>query len=96
MVVLIVHEDRVLAFKRKREPPITANTYGPMTLKAAVKRVQLVARSIHISRTACRIQRSEQISESSCLRRLNSCLRSGFGKPPQSFVPITPNHAYSV
>jgi hypothetical protein len=96
MVVLIVHVNRILAFKRKRKPPISSNANGPMPLHVSVKRVQSVNWSILIRGTARHVQSGEKYSEFPGVDGLNSRLRAGFGKGLQSFTPKSPDHSYSV
>ena len=96
MVILIIHENRVLTFKRKYQPPIPADADCPMPLKVSMEWMQSVTGSIHIRRLAGHVQCCKQDSKLPRMRGLNSSLRSGFGKKPQPFVPVAPNHVYSV
>ena len=67
-----------------------------MPLQDPVEWVQAVSGSIEIRRLDGHVQRCEQDSEPLRMRGLDSRLRSGFGKKLESFVPVTPNHPYSV
>jgi len=96
MIILIVYENCVLAFKCKYKPPISADVHRPMSLKVPAEWMQSVTRSIHIRRLAGSIQCSEQNSKFPRMRGLNTRLRSGFGKKLQTLMPVASDHAYSV
>jgi hypothetical protein len=74
MIILVVHENRILALKQKSQSPIPTNAHCPMSLKVATKCVQAVTGSIHIGGRASCIQRGEQISEFFRMRGLDSRL----------------------
>jgi hypothetical protein len=92
---MVIHENRVLTCECKRQPPISADPYGPMSLKVSMEWVQAVTRSVHIPRVAGHVQRGEQDSEPLRTRGLNSSPRSGFGKKLQPLMPVVPNRSYS-
>jgi hypothetical protein len=96
MIILVIHQNRVLTLIGKGQPPISTDAHCPMRLKVAVKSMQLVTRRAHVSRTSRRVQRGEQISKSFRMRGLDTGFGPGFGKPLQFLVPIAPNHVYSV
>lgn len=80
MIVLVIYENCVLAFKGERHPPIPAYANGPMALQCPLKRMQPVTGSIHVCWRARDIQRREQISEPLRMGWLNSGFRSIFGE----------------
>ena len=73
MIILVVHQNRVLALKCKSQPPIPTDAYCPLSFKVAVKSVQAVAWSIHVGWATRCIQRGEQIPEPFRMGGLNSC-----------------------
>ncbi len=96
MIVLVVDQNYVLAFKREGKPPISTDTHRPMTSKVPKKRVQAITGSIQIARAFCRIERCKQNSDSLRMSRLNSSLGAGFRKTLQPLMPEAANHVYSV
>src|SRR5277367_1014661 len=93
VVVLVINQDRVSAFKRESHTPISIHRHSPMAGQIILERVPVPARQIHI-RGADGPIKSEQL-QAQFLRmvRLNASLRSRAEEPPQSVVAPTLDHA---
>ncbi len=96
VVVLIVHENRVLFVKRKRQSPVATHDHGPMAFQVSLQGMPTASRSVHIFGSAGNIERGEKPSEFLRMPWLNSRLRPGFGELLEPFVPIGQDHLYSV
>lgn len=83
MVVLIIDEDNILAFKPKREPPVAAYRHCPMALETAMQRMQIVTGRVHIAGSAGNVKRGQQTAESVRMPGLNARFRAGLGEPLQ-------------
>ena len=57
MVVHVIDQDHIFVFEPKSEPPIFIKPDGPMVRELALQGVQFPARSIHIRRGFCAIER---------------------------------------
>ena len=96
MVVLIIDEDNILAFKPKREPPVAAYRHCPMALEIAMQRMQIVTRRVHIAGSAGNVKRGQEPPEPVRMLGLNARLRAVLGELFQPPVLVVLNHPYSV
>lgn len=95
-VILVVNENDVRFVERECQPPIAADRYRPMARQIALQGMEVVSRSVHVFGTACDVQRRQQPSQPLRVFGLNTSFGSSFGKPLQTFMPITEDHVYSV
>ena len=92
MVVLIINQDRVFAFKLERQAPISTYIHGPMMLQITMQRVESPARSVHILFRLRMIQCEELLAKSLCMFRLNAGLGPGREEIPDSLVTEVLDH----
>lgn len=96
MIVLIIDEDSVLAFKLKSQPPVSADADRPVTFEFSSQRMKLPSRSVHVSRLPCVIQGKQLQSQFASVFRLNPSFRPGVEKLFDAPMPEAFNHMYSV
>jgi hypothetical protein len=53
VIVLVIDQDRVLAFEQKREPRIAIDPHGSVAFQLALPPMQPPARCIHVTRAGC-------------------------------------------
>ena len=76
MVILVVDEHGVFAFKCKREPPILVHPYGPTPFLITLQGMQSPAWDSHIIRTARRMKPAELKLQPLRMLRLDAGLRA--------------------
>jgi len=92
VIVLIINEDNVLAFKCERQTPVSADADRPVTFEFSGQRMKLSSRSIHVSRPP-RVIKGEQLrAQFAGVLRLNSRFRSGTEKLLHATMPEALNH----
>jgi hypothetical protein len=96
VIVLIVDQNRILAFKSKRQPPVAAHRHRPMALEVSFQRVQTTSCGVHIFGSSSHVERSQQPPESFGMFWLDPRLRTSLGEFPEPFMPVTEYHLYSV
>jgi hypothetical protein len=77
LVILIVDEDCILAFKFEGQTPISADTDRPMILELSHKPMKFPSRSIHVAWSPCIIEREQLQSQLAGVLRLNPGFRPG-------------------
>lgn len=76
VIILVVDEHCVFAFKCKRKPPILIYPYSPASLLITLQRMQSPVRDSHIIWTACRIEPTELKPQPLRMLRLDAGLRA--------------------
>lgn len=96
MVILIVDENRVLAFKGESQTPIAVDFHAAVSLEIAAQGVQFPSWSTHVARGLGPIQLKELEREVGSVCGLNSRFASGGEELLDSAMPEALDHAYSV
>ena len=76
MLILVVDEHGVFAFKCKRESPILIHPYSPTSFLITLQRMRSPARDSHIVRTARRMEPAELKLQPLRMLRLDAGLRA--------------------
>lgn len=77
VIVLIVDEDRVLAFKLERQTPVSADADRPVILEFSDERMKFPSRSVHIARPPGIVEREQLQAQLARVLGLNPSLRPG-------------------
>lgn len=96
VIILIVNENRVLAFKSECQAPIAVHLHRPMVFQIAAQGVQFPSRSVHVPCRPGAIQLKELNRQFGGMGRLNSSFASGQEESFDAGVPEALNHVYSV
>src|SRR5580658_1958271 len=96
VVVLVVHQDCVFTFERKRQSPISVHLDRPVSRQIALRRMPVPTRNIHFDCALCCVQQLQLKLESRGMLRLNPCLRFGLEEPLNPIMLEAPYHSYSV
>lgn len=93
VIVLIVHQDCVLAFKFEREAPVSADVDSPVILEMAGETMKPPSRSTHIFRPLGIVQREQLQAKLVGMLWLNARFRSRFKELFQATVAKAPDHS---
>ena len=96
MVILIVDQYRILALKRKREPPVSAHLDGPVPAQIFAERMEFPSRSVHVVRGFGTVKREQLHGELRGVLGLDPRLAPSLEEPLDSGVAEGLDHAYSV
>src|ERR1700690_1978935 len=89
VIILIVNQDSVFTFERKRQTPIPADAYGPAVLQRTFQRMEPPTRRIHIGRSFRVIEGKKLNPQPIRVFGLNSSLRARSKKMFDATMPET-------
>ena len=92
MIVLIIYQYGVVAFKAEGQPPVSVNPDRPVPFVIAREAMQTPARQIHICSTSCGIQPAQLQAQAFCMLGLNARFRFCPEKPFNTFMTKSPDH----
>jgi hypothetical protein len=74
VVILVVHENGVLAFKGESQSPVAAYAHGPVAFEVTLERMPVPAAPVHVERSRSEIQGGQQNAKPGFMFRLNARL----------------------
>ncbi len=96
VIVLIVNEDSILAFKLERQTPSAAHADRPVTFEFRRQPMKLPTWSVHIFRLLRVVQRKQLQAELVGMLRLNPGFRTSMEELLYASMPEALDHLYSV
>src|ERR1039458_2845863 len=96
VVIQVINENHIRTLEGERNPPIAAYPDGPVIFKAAMKRMQVVARGVQIVWHDGGIQGRQKVAQPCGVLRPYPRLRARLSELLQSFVTVALDHSYSV
>lgn len=96
MVVAIINEDCVFAFKREGKPPVAADHNRPVTFQFPMEGMQLPAGSVHVLHRSGIVEHEELFTQPFAVTSLNFCFRPGPEEQFDSLMTKAFDHSYSV
>jgi len=92
VIILIIDQDRILAFKGERETPIATDADRPMFRQRTFQRMKFPTRSIHIGRTLGVIKSKKLSAKPVLMFGLDSTSRPCAKEPFDTAMPEALNH----
>jgi hypothetical protein len=96
VIVPIVDQDCILAFKTKCHPPVAIDLHCPVASQLILQRVKIPSGKIHAVWGCGAIQSRQLIFEFGCMCRVDASLRAGQEEFFQSCVPEGLDRAHTV
>src|ERR1700680_2356048 len=96
VIILIIHEDCILAFKFECQAPVPADADRPMILEFPGKAVQLPSRCVQVSRLPSIVKGEQLQTQLAGMFRLNPRFRSSAEKLLHATMAEALDHVYSV
>lgn len=96
MVVLIIHQHRIIAVKQKCQAPVAVDRDCELPGEIACQSMQSPARHIHIISISCNIEARKLTTKPGRVMRLDTRSAAGLEKCLQPFVPEGLDHRRSV
>jgi len=87
VIILIIDQDRILAFKRECELPVSAYVYRPVTGKLTFQLMETPTWSIHILSPFCIVESKKLTSKFFSVFRLNARFGTGLKEPLNTSMP---------
>ncbi len=96
MVIVIINQNRIFAFKHKSKPPVSIYGHRPMAFEFPTQRMQPPAGGVHVSGGARIVQGEELLAQPLGMAGLNLGFRPCSKEQFDTFVTKAFNHSYSV
>jgi len=92
VVILIINQNGIAIFKRKRQTPVAINADRAVTTQTAFERVSVPTGTVHVFGPRGGIQRRQLPSQAWCVCGLYPRARAGSEEALNAFVSETADH----